>query len=209
MDYIGAFLVFLGALLAIKGATWNDEEKGWRKITAIGWASSIIALMGLIVAFYQIHTSNLSSSQKSKELKTILRNSEVTSEQLKQYQEVVSEIRAHSERQLQTTMIQYVVLSPDQIWEAPNIIYPGSIVEFFLWKGALELQYGARRVFVRSSWNNHVRIPIIGNSGEELRWKVKNVSGYKDEGKIMVVSTPRIRSSDWSWLEEKLDKLPE
>ncbi|MCG8344872.1 MAG: hypothetical protein MI685_06890, partial [Chlorobiales bacterium] len=119
------------------------------------------------------------------------------------------EIRAHSERQLQTTMIQYVVLSPDQIWEAPNIIYPGSIVEFFLWKGALELQYGARRVFVRSSRNNHVRIPIIGNSGEELRWKVKNVSGYKDEGKIMVVSTPRIRSSDWSWLEEKLDKLPE
>jgi hypothetical protein len=178
------------------------------KITAIGWASSAIALLGLIVAFYQIRISNLESSQQAKELKETLKYSEMTKEQLKAYQKVVSEIRTHTERQMQMTMIQFVVLSPGQIWNAPNKIYPGSIVEFLGWKGKLELQYGTHREFVISSWDDHVTLPIIGKSGEELRWGVKNISRHKDEGKIMVFSTPRSRSKEWSWLEEKLDELP-
>jgi len=51
---------------------------------------------------------------------------------------------------------------------------------------------------------DHSEVAIIGPSGQGMQWAVVNLSNEKNEGKVFLESTPRIRSVDWSWLEEKI-----
>ncbi len=60
---------------------------------------------------------------------------------------------------------------------------------------------------VRPERNGHSEIAIIGYSGERMSWGLLGLSGRRDSGKVFVESTPRIRSENWSWIEEARDSI--
>lgn len=57
------------------------------------------------------------------------------------------------------------------------------------------------------SSDGHTEIAIIGESGRRLPWGLISLSRREDGGKVYVESTPRIRSEDWSWVEEVKDSF--
>lgn len=60
---------------------------------------------------------------------------------------------------------------------------------------------------VEPNRGGHSEIAIIGPSGRRLPWGLITLSHRDDGGKVFVESTPRIRSQDWSWIEEIRDSL--
>jgi hypothetical protein len=121
------------------------------------------------------------------------------------FQEIVTIIRDQSERQPQIVMAQYVTIGPRQIWRAPNKIFSGSIIEFYGWEEDIELHYGdsSQNVPRTPYMGEPKKIAIIGNSGDDVSWSIKNLSAHEVHGKVFVTSTPRLRSFDWSWVEER------
>jgi hypothetical protein len=233
MSYLGQIIIFLAALIGIKGGTWNKNNKGFKKITITGWITSILALTGLIVAMITTHNDKLESNRESQKLQTTLNNTDSTKNELIKtrilldsanitidklniqtdklnskieiYQEVISEIKNQSDRQLQQVMIQWVPFKPYEVWRAPNQIYSGSVIKFYGFKAGLVLEYNGKQQQI-PEWDgrNPTAIAIFGHSGQAMNWTVKNTSNFYNDGKIQVFSTPRSRSSDWSWIEEKI-----
>ncbi len=216
MDYVGQLLVFLGALVAVRGDTWQGTERRWRKVTLTGWLTVGLALAGLMTAMWQTAESSREAEVAKTNLLQAKESAEaarVTITQLESkiitYQDVLGEIKHHSERQMQMVMTQAVHLEPGRTWRAPNHVFGGSAVEIFFMSGeAVELRYGDQRQRVVPRRGSPTRVFIMGHSGQELPWKITNVGSRPFGGKIMVYSTPRSRSADWSWLEEKLESLP-
>jgi hypothetical protein len=167
--------------------------------------------------------------------------------ELKAYQTILAQIREESMRQPQHVMAQYVRIRSNDFWEAPNLIYPGSIVKFYGFRNYLMVIYGDRinlnryeltmiadeirhsldythsdlydqrmldRVFgsnvryqiVMPNMTEHSEIAIIGEGGSSKRWAILNLSDTECDGKVYVESTPRIRSTDWSWIEERVNR---
>ena len=102
-------------------------------------------------------------------------------------------------------MIQWVPFKPYETWRAPNRIYSGSVIKFYGFRKGLILEYdGKRQTIPEWDGRNPTAIAIFGHSGQAMNWKVTNESSRDNDGKIQVFSTPRSRSSDWSWIEEKI-----
>lgn len=212
MDYVGSLLVFLGVLIAIRGETWDKDTTGIRRVTLTGWLTAILATAGVIVAVVTTRDSKRSAYMNEQRLVIATReaaSANATVQELRGRlavsQRVVTEVRDMSERQPQMVMAEYVTLRPGQVWHAPNSVFPGSIVKFMMWDVPILLEYGERRVSVRSSDDDPVEIAIIGSSGASLPWLLRNSGDQPTAGKVYLYSSPRGRSAGRSWAEERAD----
>jgi hypothetical protein len=258
-NYIAQVIIFLAALLAVRGATWNRKEKGFKKITLIGYLSILLAISGLIVSFKITSISEQDSKDKTDKLnQTIEQTRQIKSSlktakvQIDSYKSILDVIRSESVRQPQQVMAQYVELRPNRYWMAPNHIYGGSIVKLYGFRSDVIILYGSnlsyeddidyliRRCFYRLGYsdfgreririrdvsaiencfrgrvkfsiispqqNNHAEVAVIGPSGVRMGWGLMSLSDRSEGGKVYVESTPRIRSEDWSWIEEVKDSI--
>ena len=236
MRYASLPLVFMSALVAIHGETWNPNGSGLRRVTTTGWITLTLAIIGfgLSVALVRqdaaesksdkaalvkakdnaalaaIETDSMKVKLDSYEAKISAYEAKISAYEAKisAYQSVIQQIRDYSERQEQTVMIQAVNLSKGKTWKAPNKLYPGSKIEvYFFERSSLELSYGGRRQDLLRGPDNWARVFVIGDSGEELDWALSNQSS-SFKGKVAVYSTPRSRSKDWSWLEDTINSVP-
>ncbi|MDJ0900479.1 MAG: hypothetical protein QNJ55_16885 [Xenococcus sp. MO_188.B8] len=216
MPYLSLIFVFLSALLAIRGSTWDSSRRGFRRLTTIGWGAAILALASFFVSVAITRQSIEDAERIRKEISAARQNASMAAEEaeslqqkLETYQSIVENIKSYAERQEQVVMTQAVTLRLNEIWNAPNKLYPGSKVVVFFFKGLrLVLSYGGRSQELLKGDDGFASAFVIGESGEELKWTLKNSSSDSYEGKVIVYSTPRSRSSDWSWLEEEIHKLP-
>lgn len=76
LDYLGVFVVFLAALVAVKGGTWDNNKKGLRKITLTGLASIIIACLGFLISIGVTNSSKKEADINRERLKQTLENTE-------------------------------------------------------------------------------------------------------------------------------------
>jgi len=226
MIEFGILLIgFLATLIAIKGETWNKDSKGFRKITITGYITGILALMALVLGGLKNHTDKKDSMEKAlllenvsentnvmkdsiSSLKNILDSSELTIMRLKSkidaYEITLGKISNESERQPQWTFLNFYSLRPHQTIRMPNKLYSGSLLKFVGICGECELVYGENRIIIPSfHYSNPLEIPIAGSSGRAFNWSIKSLNYDNCDFKIYVLSTPRSRSSRWSYEEEK------
>ena len=221
MNYIGSLLVFAGAIVGICGSTWDSKKKGIKKVTTKGWVTVFLAFLGLALASYQTYQSSLSAQEATKKAEKLFDNVTASKEtidslnrelvtyqsKLSAYEKVLGDIKNYSERQTQLVMIQAVTITQNGTWKAPNKVYGGSLIKIFFFKQAtLRLKYGSETHIIRPAGDEWYSAFVRGNSGEEMEWSLTSMDG-KFEGKVALYSTPRSRSSDWSWLEEQTDSL--
>jgi len=67
--YISLFIAFLATLIAIRGNTWDDNARGWSKITIYGWITATLALSGFISVTITTYNSNKESTKIKKMIK--------------------------------------------------------------------------------------------------------------------------------------------
>jgi hypothetical protein len=259
-NYVAQVIIFLAALLAVRGATWNSKEKGFKKITLTGYLSILFAIAGLIVSLKITFNSEQDSRAKSEKLnQTVEHTRQIKSSlqaakaQIDSYKSILDVIRSESVRQPQQVMAQYVELRPNRFWMAPNHIYGGSIVKLYGFRSDVIILYGSnlryeddieyliRRCVDRLGYspysgresvrirdvsemeycfsgrvkfsiispqqNSHSEVAVIGPSGVKMGWGLMSLADKYDGGKVFVESTPRIRSEDWSWVEEIKDSI--
>lgn len=212
MDYLGSLLVFLGALIAIRGETWDRDSSGIRRVTLTGWLTAVLAAAGVFTAVVTTRDSKRSAQMNEQRLATATReaaSANATVQELRgrlaESQRVVTAVRDMSARQPQMVMAEYVTLHPGQVWHAPNSVFPGSIIKFMMWDAPILLEYGGRSVSVRASDDDPVEIAIIGCSGAALPWLLRNTTRQTTAGKVYLHSSPRGRSTGRSWAEERAD----
>ena len=221
MEYIGQIIVFLSALVAINGETWNKDARGIKKISLIGIITIIFALIGFIIAMTNtrltsIENVNYRNKIDSTEVNTKVSKNELQkangqidnlNNQLSVYKEIIDKIKNESDRQDQTVMMEFVQLGPHEHWTSPSLIYSGSRIEFLGFEKGLIMGYGTKREVI-PEWDGHaIETAIMGESGKGYELQLYNNS-YRDiMGKVHVISSPRIRSNDRSWIEEKLSKI--
>lgn len=229
MGYIGQLVVFLSALVAIKGETWNKKAKGIKKVTSTGIITIIFALIGLVISILNTRLASVENTENRIKIENTQLNTKIAKEELQKangqidslnakllvlnsqlfiYQDIISQIKNQSDRQDQTVMMQFVQLGPHDSWISPSLIYSGSRIQFLGFEDSLIVEYGGR-IEIIPEWDGRHAIEsvIMGESGRGFRIRLYN-NGYKDiMGKVHVISSPRIRSTDWSWIEEKLSKF--
>jgi hypothetical protein len=215
-NYIGQLITFIATLIAVKGGTWDESKQGIKKITLTGFASIILALLGIVTSFVITYQSDQESRMKSEQLSEAVQNTKEANEKVKElevqllaYKTILKEVRTESERQPQQVMAQYVPLDPGRIWHAPNLIYSGSIIKFYGFTSDLVLRYGNEQEIIPAGegGSHPIEIAIIGHSGQGMIWSVENRTNNFCHGKVFVESTPRTRSIDWSWVEERIKKI--
>lgn len=221
MEYLSVFVVLAGALVAVRGETWNKSG-----ITRWGYLTIAIAIAGFVTAIYLTYDNDIESTKKDSLLVSLNENSQKAANKIQKletelkeyhtkvehyqmkleaYQTIVGEIKSYSERQEQVVMVQAVNIPPGGNWTAPNRVFAGSKIETFFVNGnKLTLNYMGTTQPLDRGQDNWAKSFIIGNNGQEFEWVVHNPSMESFRGKIIVLSTPRSRSNDWSWLEEKL-----
>lgn len=221
MEYLSLVIVLAGALVAVRGDTWSESG-----ITRWGYLTISIASIGFITAIFLTYQSDIDNTKKELMLESLETSSREAADKardleaelaiyhnkvgqyqakLETYQSIISDIKSYSERQEQIVMIQAVTIPPGGNWRAPNKVFSGSKIEPYFFKGnQLEIKYQGRTQKLRRGRDDWAKLFIIGNSGQEFQWLVHNPTDQIFEGKIEVLSTPRSRSRDWSWLEEKL-----
>lgn len=225
MEYIGQIIVFLSALVAIKGETWNKDEKGINRITITGYLTIFFALLGLVISLFNSYHSDIENTANRKTIEGTKLNTEdaklalmkanlqidslnhrlvVVNANLEIYQEIIGQIKEQSDRQDQTVMMEAVQLEPGGSWISPSPIFTGSRIEFLGFGSGLVMEYGSRREQI-PAWDGHaIETAIIGESGKGFNIRLYNSGNRSIGGKIHVTSSPRVRSKDWSWIEEKL-----
>lgn len=235
MEYLGQIIVFISALVAIKGGTWKEDERGLKKITITGYLTMFFAIIGLVVSIITTRNSTIESTQNKDVAKRTETNTETAKQELQAaknqlskvksqidsqsqklttantllqaYKEIIDQIKNQSDRQDQTVMMEFVNLSPGQIWYSPSRVYSGSIVEFYGFEDGLYLEYGDKHERI-TAWDGHaIQTAIIGESGKGFNVTLANLGNKRIMGKVHVKSTPRIRSSEWSWIDEKINKV--
>lgn len=122
------------------------------------------------------------------------------------YDILLKRIQAESNRQPQMVMTNYEEIEPNSAFLAPQKISTGSFIKFIGFKSKLELKYNNRTITLNEDDTDYSagEIPIFGPSGVSYDWMVYNPNNVTVAGKIFVYSTPRSRSSEWSYLEEKI-----
>ena len=122
------------------------------------------------------------------------------------YDVLLKRIQSESDRQPQLVMTNYEEIHPQTAFFAPQKISTGSYIKFIGFNSGLELRYDNRIVILNKDDTDYSagEIPIYGPSGTSYDWMVYNPNSKRVAGKIYVYSTPRSRSSEWSYLEEKI-----
>lgn len=227
----------IAALAAFGGETWKKgDESLSKRVTRRGWLALMCMLATLTLGIIKEIRNNAASATaavKQRELendlasttvdlRTTRENLERASDAIKEYQrkidiyqgkldsyqEIVGEIRDYSLRQEQVVMIQAVTIAPHGTWKAPNKIYSGSKIEAYFFSGEqLQVRYEGMTQHLKRGNDDWAKLFVIGPSGRDFSWSIYNPSNHPFEGKIEVLSTPRSRSKEWSWLEEKLQDI--
>jgi hypothetical protein len=227
MNYLGEIIVYLSALVAIKGETWNKNEPGLQKITLTGYLTILFASIGLILSIINNHQASIENMKNKKIIETTEANTAdsklalqkanyqidslntrlaAVNSRLMTYQEIIDQIKVQSDRQDQTVMMEFVQLKPGQSWQSPSLIYSGSRLEFLGFESELMLEYGSKQELI-PKWDGHaIETAIMSTSGMGYNIRLTNNSNILVMGKVHVISSPRVRSNDWSWIEEKLKK---
>jgi hypothetical protein len=234
IEYLGEIIVFVSALVAIKGGTWKDNKSGFRKITITGYLTIIFAIIGLAISIVTTRQSAIESKKNKDVANRIESNTEITKQQLqatkiqllkansqidtlsqklstanfllREYKEIVNQIKVRTDRIPQEVMMEFVDLNPGQHWDSPSKVYSGSIIEFYGFDDGLYLYYGNRHERI-TAWDGHaVQTAVIGESGKGFDLTLSNQGNKRIMGKVHVLSSPRIRSTDWSWIDEKINK---
>jgi len=231
MEYIGQIIIFVAALLAIGGRTWHEQGRGIRKLSAKGWITGVLALLGLITSSVVVHRAHLDSTAQSKQISEALVNTKLAraraedlqtqtqqletqarqlNAELEHSREVVETLLARSDRQAQQVMAEYVQFDGPRIWRAPNLVFPGSILKLYGFICDLMLRYGEHREVIPAGQGGSrpVEVVVVGHSGEGMSWSLENSSRAFCHGKAFLESTPRTRSPNRSWSEERTDRRP-
>lgn len=61
--YISLFIAFGATLIALRGNTWDNQKKGWVRLTLFGWATAGMALLGLTSAIITTYESKREASE--------------------------------------------------------------------------------------------------------------------------------------------------
>jgi hypothetical protein len=217
ISYLAAIVTFLAALIAFAGDTWDKRSPGRLKLTRTGRLASGLAVVGLVVSLFMVHSSNRDARKASeqlqrtassagdarKEVRSLESRLQENKALLGEYKSLLNVVLDESERQPQYVMDEYVSLSRGVTWRAPNALYSGSLVRFYGFSCPLVLSYNGREEYIRQAEHSSIpEIAVIGGSGESMAWNVRSASGEPCDGKIFVLSTPRIRSALRSWREE-------
>jgi hypothetical protein len=220
--YASLLLVLTSAVVAIRGETWNRNGSGLRRVTATGWTTLTLAIIGFGLSVVLIRQDAVASNADKAAIVEAKDNAALAAietdsmkakfdsyeAKISAYQSVIQQIRDYSEREEQSIMIQTVNLPKGKTWKAPNKLYPGSKIEVCFVEGSsLELSYGGRRQDLQRGPDNRARVFVIDGNGEELNWMLSSQSS-SFKGKVVVYSTPRSRSEDWKWLEETINSVP-
>jgi len=127
---------------------------------------------------------------------------------IESYEKVVNDIRKHTDQGLELMMTQVVSIPSGETWRAPSDIARGALLEVYFYKGSLlEVKYDNESEEAKRSPNDWYKAFVRGNSTEGMEWSITNRSKEIFEGKVAVFSTPRSRSKEWGWMEERLGKL--
>lgn len=96
MEYILPFIVFLAAVIAIKGGAWDARQSGYRKITKTGYLTAVLALTALVVSIPVMHAKNTEAKESSRKLSQAVQRSEELKKQLTfQFYEASEQAKAH------------------------------------------------------------------------------------------------------------------
>lgn len=237
MEYLGQLIAFVAVLIAIKGGTWRSDSRGLRNMTLTGWLTATLAVFGVIASFILVHRGHTEAEQESARLREALENTRLAKEsaeslrqqleaaaaetrqaskkaehlqiQLATYKAVIDEIRHQSERQPQRVMAEYVQFNGPRTWFAPNTIYGGSLLKLYGFTCHLQLSYGNQEEIIPAGRGDAtpVEVAIVGGSGAPMQWSLRSMDEDFCHGKVFLESTPRTRSPDWSWVEERLRKV--
>ena len=212
MQYVSLVLVLLSTIVAIRGSTWRDSGTGLRRITATGWITLAIAIAGFLVATIlarQAHRASVEAEAKAEAtLKELTQALDATEAKVAAYQEVVGQIRDRSDRWLQLVMTEYVRIPAGETWHAPNRLYPGSELRIYFLDGRYVIaEHGRTSHVVRRGPDDWGHALIVGDNGEGSSWTLRASPTDAFAGKVEIFSTPRSRSQDWSWYEERIERL--
>ncbi len=154
--YFSLFVIFCAAVLAIRGATWDEKAHGIQKMTHTGYLSTLLVSVGFILSLTIIDNSHQASLIQSEKLSSTveyaetirdesirLRSSlETAKARIESFKSIIEFIRSESVQQPQKVMGQYVELRPNEFWTAPDCIYGGSIVKLYDFRGDILILYG-------------------------------------------------------------------
>lgn len=154
--YFTLLIILCGAVLAIRGVTWDEKAHGIKKITQTGYLSVLLVIVGFILSLVIIDKSHQDSLIQSKKLSSTVKYAETSREEsirlrssletakarIESFKSVVETIRSESVQQPQKVMAQYVELRPNEFWTAPDSIYGGSIVKLYDFHGDILVLYG-------------------------------------------------------------------
>ncbi|MBP9792887.1 MAG: hypothetical protein KBC56_02695 [Flavobacterium sp.] len=193
-------LGLIGTLSAFGGKTWSEgDEPIHKRITKRGYISLTCLILAFGLGVYKEISNNKNIDNKNSEILQL-------KAQLSSYKDILNLIKNESHRQQQVVMGQFVSVAGR--WNAPNFLYPGSIIKFYNFgrNGNLIIRYGNPKSGYKEDRLNINRqgdgipyeIPIVGNSGESFEWSL--IGNW--EGKVFVFSSPRQREPNWSWTEE-------
>jgi hypothetical protein len=217
ISYLAAIVAFLAALIALTGETWDKMSPGKLKLTKAGRLAAGLAVLGFVVSLFMVHSSNGDARKASKQLQRTASSAENARQEvqfleaklqengalLREYKSLLNVVLGDSERQPQYVMDEYVSLRRGETWHAPNTLYSGSLVRFYGFACTLVLSYKDREEYIQPvRYSSVPEVAVIGGSGESMAWGVRSASGEPCDGKIFVLSTPRIRSAVRSWREE-------
>ncbi len=217
ISYLAAIVTFLAALIALAGDTWDKMSPGRLKLTQTGRLACGLAVLGLVASLFMVHFSNRDARKASEQLQRTATSAENANQKVRslksglqeskellgKYKSLLSTVLDESNRQPQYVMDEYLSLNRGETWHAPNALYSGSLVRFYGFSCSLVLSYNGREEYIRRTEQSSIpEIAVIGGSGESMAWDVRSASGEPCAGKILVLSTPRIRSALRSWREE-------
>ncbi|MGC4045522.1 MAG: hypothetical protein QM758_17155 [Armatimonas sp.] len=223
MQYFSLLITFLSALMAIRGGTWDDKNKS--KITPFGWITIALIACSLIVSIFLTKKSENEAKKSEIEAaiskKTIENSNQIIIESNEKIDylkdkirslehgsnisfEIIESINSKIDRQEQLVMADHVVIRPRESWHSPNRIYSGSRIKvYFMKRSSLSLNYDDKRIDIEPQLYNTYEGVVYGSSGIGREWSLTNTSSYQTfDGKILIYSTPRIRSNQHSYREE-------
>lgn len=225
MIEIGILIVgFLATLVAIRGETWKSSNKRYRKVTVTGLIVGFLAFLALIFGGVKNYDDNKESLEKKALLENVSSNTDSMSDtinvlkemldssdqkiillklKIDAYEKTLNKIGQESERQPQWTFLNAYSLRQNETIRMPNEVYSGSLLKFVGICGECILKYGDKNILIPPfHYSSPLEIPIIGTSGQSYSWSVQSISRENCGFKIYMLSTPRSRSTRWSYEEE-------
>ena len=92
--YLGPILVFLGALIAVKGGTWDSTKPLWiKRITVTGWITISISMFGLVLALWSANASQIEKEQMSAKITKLTTHAEEQQKRLKKANSDLNRVR--------------------------------------------------------------------------------------------------------------------